>query len=325
MHEPEIPVPGTGETACTTAPQPGPPPRYCALCGAAGQGWGAAGAALPGREHRCDACYQPLAAGLLHCPDCGWRVSHPETGAWRAQHAAAGRLCARAAGPAGPAASHADTDEPAGFEHLRAAGLLFGCLLGVVLLNYAWVIHTKIDSTAVDFVFAAAIGALVSTFAWRWREWLQPLCRWPQFDRRALLVMLATPLLTLVAVRGQDALAKWLHLPVVHYLDGFVRDGYGLGTALVFVAVLPAVFEEIAFRGLILARLRLVMSTPQALLVNALMFAVLHFNIVGFVVFLVPLAYLNGWLTLRTRSLLPAICIHFLHNAGVLAGEYYSL
>lgn len=325
MHEPEVPAPGTGEITCETAPLIGPPPRFCALCGTAGRGWTAAGAQVAGPEHRCDACYRPLLAGSLHCPDCGRRVMHPDTATWRAHHAGAGRLCARAGGGPSPAGTDPLTEEPAGFEHLRAAGAIFGSLLGLVLLNYAWVFHTQDDSTMADFVFGTLFASLVIVWAWRERAWLAPLCRWPEFDRTGILVMLTTPLLTLAAVRGQTYVADWIHLPVVNYLKGFERDGYGVGTALVFVAVLPAIFEEIAFRGLILARLQRVMSAPQALLVNAVMFAVLHFNIIGFVIFLAPLAYLNGWLTLRTRSLLPAIVIHFLHNAGVLAGEYFGL
>ena len=90
-------------------------------------------------------------------------------------------------------------------------------------------------------------------------------------------------------------------------------------------SMLPAVFEEIAFRGLILRKLLLVMSPPQSLLVTALLFAIIHFNVVGMVIFLVPLAYMAGWATEKTGSLLPAMAIHFLHNAGVLVLEYYNL
>ena len=173
---------------------------------------------------------------------------HPDTATWRAHHAGAGRLCARAGGGPSPAGTDPLTEEPAGFEHLRAAGAIFGSLLGLVLLNYAWVFHTQDDSTMADFVFGTLFASLVIVWAWRERAWLAPLCRWPEFDRTGILVMLTTPQLTLAAVRGQTYVADWIHLPVVNYLKGFERDGYGVGTALVFVAVLPAIFEEIAFR-----------------------------------------------------------------------------
>jgi membrane protease YdiL (CAAX protease family) len=307
------------ESGCETAPAAaGPVPAYCALCGRAGRGW----ASIPGSTvagYRCEACYRRLPDGALFCVHCGRTARHADAATWLVRHAGAGRFCT-AAGPQG-VPRPADGDLP-GFNNIRDVGKLYGTLLGVILLWTAASHFPGGDSIRSDFLFSAVLYGAILIFAWRWRALLAPLCRWPQGDRRVWLIIPLTPFLTLAAVQGQQALVLWLGLPLHSYLDEFTRGGFGFGTALLSVAVGPAIFEEIAFRGLLLAKLSLVMSRPQALLVTSLLFSILHFNVIGMLAFLVPLAYMAGWLTLQTRSLLPAVIVHFMHNAGILYLEY---
>jgi membrane protease YdiL (CAAX protease family) len=330
MADPELPPEETmpAGPACETAPATASVPRHCVLCGRAGCGWTAAAAGLGAAGHRCAACYSPLPTGALFCTECGREAKRPEAAAWRTAHTEAGRFCAAARldqPHRQPTATIHQGEDLPGFENIREVGLFFGVILALVLVNFAWGFHTHDDSTASEFVFSGLFYGTIAGFAWRWRDTVRPLLRWPDYDRLGLLAMVSTPVLTLTAIEGQSLLARWLHIPVYSYIKNYVRDGYGFGTALVMVAVLPALFEEIAFRGLILSKLRHVMSLTQALLVTAVLFAVIHFNIVGLFIFLVPMAFLAGWVTARTRSLFPAMLIHFLHNSGVVLLEHYGL
>jgi membrane protease YdiL (CAAX protease family) len=105
------------------------------------------------------------------------------------------------------------------------------------------------------------------------------------------------------------------------YSEPLLKAGYGWWAVYLNTAALPAFFEEIAFRGLILKKLEIVMPPTQALLVTALMFAIIHYNLPGLVIFLVPLALAAGWLVQKSGSLWPAMAVHFLHNCGVLLHE----
>jgi membrane protease YdiL (CAAX protease family) len=67
--------------------------------------------------------------------------------------------------------------------------------------------------------------------------------------------------------------------------------------------------------------LEAVMPPAQALLVTALLFATVHYNMLSFVIFLVPLALAAGWTVQKSGSLWPAMLIHFLHNAGIVLME----
>jgi sodium transport system permease protein len=99
-------------------------------------------------------------------------------------------------------------------------------------------------------------------------------------------------------------------------------DSFSLAEALFFVAVLPAICEEIAFRGVLLQGLYRKLSPAMTLLVVGAVFGIFHVALFR----ILPTAFLGvllGGLVLLTGSLLPAILWHFIHNAlGVLIDHY---
>ncbi len=87
-----------------------------------------------------------------------------------------------------------------------------------------------------------------------------------------------------------------------------------LVTLLLFVAILPGICEEIAFRGLLLHGLRGRMKPLPAVLISAVVFGVFHQSLFR----LIPTAYLGlllGTLVVLTRSIYPGMLWHVLHNA----------
>ncbi len=80
------------------------------------------------------------------------------------------------------------------------------------------------------------------------------------------------------------------------------------GTALV-----PAVFEEVAFRGYVLNALR-PHGDKLAVWVSAALFGLIHGNVLQ-LPFALILGVVLGWLVVQTDSLLPAIVLHFANNA----------
>jgi len=83
---------------------------------------------------------------------------------------------------------------------------------------------------------------------------------------------------------------------------------------LLLVGVVPAVCEELLFRGFVQAGLlREFESAPKAILVGALVFAGFHLNPWRMLVLLAIGVYL-GFLARRSGSLLPAMLAHALNN-----------
>ncbi len=104
-------------------------------------------------------------------------------------------------------------------------------------------------------------------------------------------------------------------------LGKLMEHAPGLWVSVVVFALIPAVCEEVAFRGFILSGLEHRRRTRSAIFLSALMFGFLHvllslfqqlFNATLLGVFL-------GLLAIRSRSLLPGIIFHALNNGFVVA------
>ncbi len=96
-----------------------------------------------------------------------------------------------------------------------------------------------------------------------------------------------------------------------------------LWLSLLSLALLPAVFEELIFRGLVLSLLRRWLGLHAAVWVQGVLFGLVHFQVYG----LVPRVFLGvafGYFRVTTGSLVPAIVAHLVNNASTV-GLYLAL
>jgi membrane protease YdiL (CAAX protease family) len=116
----------------------------------------------------------------------------------------------------------------------------------------------------------------------------------------------------------------------VHWTEWFDEDlawGNHFRLSLFFlgVVVFAPIFEELLFRGLIFRSLRLKYSFVTAAGVSAVLFSVLHgYSVAGFFA-LVWTGFLWAWSFEKTKTLLPAILAHALHNLLMLIGLFLFL
>ncbi len=110
-------------------------------------------------------------------------------------------------------------------------------------------------------------------------------------------------------------------VPLTSTAENLVESTHTTGDLIIFavlVCVIAPIFEEIIFRGYVYAGLRRFLSPPRAMAVAGLLFAAVHLSPEALVVITllgVALCYLYE----RTRSLLPGMIAHGLHNGIVLA------
>jgi sodium transport system permease protein len=149
------------------------------------------------------------------------------------------------------------------------------------------------------------------------------------FAAAALLALVLLPPLselTMCILRQFPVLMDLMveHSPLTAELRRLANGGqssFGLRTVLQYFLVfvlLPAVSEELAFRGFILAGLRRRFRPWLAILLSSSLFALYHFNVFQ----LVPafcLGLVLGLLAVRSGSVLPGMLFHLLHN-GLLIG-----
>jgi sodium transport system permease protein len=143
------------------------------------------------------------------------------------------------------------------------------------------------------------------------------LCR-PRWNYIALAVLLAFALhpimveLTQYIHRGLTQ-PKW----ITDQIRQLLGSGQSIWWQIALVALLPAVCEEIAFRGFILSGLMRRMSPGTAIVVSAFLFGFFHINPQQ----LLPATILGcvlGLVATRSGSLLPGILFHVTNNSLAL-------
>ncbi|HEY6564488.1 MAG TPA: CPBP family glutamic-type intramembrane protease, partial [Pirellulaceae bacterium] len=91
---------------------------------------------------------------------------------------------------------------------------------------------------------------------------------------------------------------------------------------VLLMAVLPAICEELAFRGFILSGLRQSGARWQAVLISSVLFGIAH-GAIQQSLMATLFGLLLGFLAIQTGSIFPCIAFHVTHNAlGILASDW---
>lgn len=217
--------------------------------------------------------------------------------------------------------------------HLRAdrlatptAGMAIACGTIILLIRFFSNLALDMPATtaellvvqAVTLVAFVAAPALIMTVVLTRspRETLS--LRLPPAQAVAAAVVLAVALHPLALVL-KDFLA-WLY-PVDGRMFGELSQllaAAPLAWLIVVFAVVPAVCEEVAFRGFILSGLREHGHPWRAILVSSVLFGVVHL-VVQQSINAAILGVLLGYMTVRSGSLLCPIAFHAVHNSLVFS------
>jgi membrane protease YdiL (CAAX protease family) len=140
------------------------------------------------------------------------------------------------------------------------------------------------------------------------------------------------------------ALSQAAGVLVYRLTQGLPIDGSFLRSSFVLANELPprsnswlqsviSIFEEIAWRGVILALFLRFYDQPKAILFSALGFGLMHILTLlegrppawtaGMVVWAAILGLFYGYVTVKTGSLLPAMLVHYLGNLFIAAINAY--
>ena len=99
-------------------------------------------------------------------------------------------------------------------------------------------------------------------------------------------------------------------------------NGVGeLATTLFLVGIVPAIGEELLFRGIIQNKLTKLMNTHLAIFIASLLFSLTHMQLERFLPFLV-LGLILGYSYHYTRNFWVPVIMHFLNNSFQVVGLY---
>ncbi|MFN0016374.1 MAG: lysostaphin resistance A-like protein [Saprospiraceae bacterium] len=99
-------------------------------------------------------------------------------------------------------------------------------------------------------------------------------------------------------------------------------NGLELLANIFLIALLPAVGEELVFRGVVQQQLQRSIASPWvAIVLTSAIFSFVHFQFEGFLPRML-LGMLLGWLFWRSQNLWVPVAAHFVNNAAQVVGQY---
>lgn len=206
-----------------------------------------------------------------------------------------------------------------GDNDIRNALLLYGMLLGSSALTFLTPFDKK-DFLARVFIFDIMMAVIViGMVALSWKTIVRALPGPVRFVH--LGVAFAAAAVTFAAgIVYSGVLVPLLPENLPNIIDMMESAGLSRWKQLAIIAIYPAVFEELAFRGLFLPFLTVRMPVAHAVVASSAAFAILHMDWVS-LPFLFGLGLVLGWLRVTSGSLIPPMLAHFLHNGAIVIAE----
>jgi uncharacterized protein len=100
----------------------------------------------------------------------------------------------------------------------------------------------------------------------------------------------------------------------------FLAHAWTWSGIIAITAVFPAVFEELAFRGVIVPCLLRALTEKETMAVSAIMFMILHLSVFS-APHLLILGLMLGFIRLKSGSIWPCVLLHFTYNSLCVLGE----
>lgn len=245
---------------------------------------------------------EPESPGPSLCEDCGNALG------------AGARFCAQCGRPTVPLPPR----EPR-WPHVASVLWIWVLLLAVSGVTGIAMHFAESDDPRYDLWAGAAFTVIVVVAALANHKGLGKLFIQPVSGWRLLETVLVAAGM-IVFIRLYLAALAPLGIEDIRYTDSYVKHGYSMWWAALSIVVLPAIFEEIVFRGVIWAKLEKVGKPGEVLVIQACLFSVLHLLPAVFISHFV-LGLGLGWLRKRSGSLIPGILAHAALNGMVLLEE----
>ncbi|MFW5804170.1 MAG: type II CAAX prenyl endopeptidase Rce1 family protein [bacterium] len=93
--------------------------------------------------------------------------------------------------------------------------------------------------------------------------------------------------------------------------------------AFISIAIMPAIIEELVFRGVLFGQLLKLIHEKSVIIVTGILFAIIHFNFIGFI-WLIPAGIYLGWLRYKEHTIWYGSLCHFIHNGICVIVVYYN-
>ncbi len=206
---------------------------------------------------------------------------------------------------------------------IKKTKIFFFILLGyIALLHFLKFNSTYIISLITDLIFALII---VVFLVFNFKILKESLI--PRNLNYKLLAIISLSLCVLAFLVTH--FANFINQSVFNTNDSSYYEHYKdspspLLLCIISIGVFPAIFEEIAFRGILFNELKNIMSVNATIIITTILFTILHFSFISFL-WIFPIGLLFGYLRSKQDNLIYGIIGHFVYNSSIVLIEYFNL
>jgi uncharacterized protein len=197
--------------------------------------------------------------------------------------------------------------------------LFFGVQL---LLGYLVRVSDNLELGVAELIvldiFFSLVTVMFAGFGWRQI--------WPSLTLRNSSIIKAA-FYVLIAAGVMDWVNHNIFETEIVYFEAFNLAKYPLLWMMLSLAVQPALFEELGFRGLMQGTLNNLLDKPQSMTITAFAFAAIHLNLIS-LIWLMPFGLMLGYVRMREGTIWYGVIMHFVFNAIAVLNdlpEYYPV
>lgn len=201
---------------------------------------------------------------------------------------------------------------------MKASVFFFVMVAYIVVLYLIRFSDSYTNNLLVDIAFAAIVLLFAGI---NFRELKSQLFFRRMYIKPLLVVLLLMPLFALLI----HYFAAYLNEAVFDktketYYSQYTDSPAPLFFSLLSIAVFPAVFEEIAFRGVLFADAVPALRLKPTIIFTAILFTIIHFSLIS-VLWILPSGLLFGYLRARYRTIWYGVIGHMLYNGSLVILE----
>lgn len=205
-------------------------------------------------------------------------------------------------------------------ENLRRVFIFFFLYLFICLLVKYTSWFTSYDEI---FWIEIALAAITLRFAWLNREALKPVLRFNNYKWYLVTGVVAISLVASVIVNFsvREVNVTFFNSDV-SYLQEYRLYFFPSLVMVYSIAIMPAIFEEVAFRGIMYNYCSTFLDDKLVVAVTAFLFAIMHLNLIS-LVWLIPFGFFIGHLRYRYNTIWYGVIFHFIFNLTAVGIDLY--
>lgn len=210
-----------------------------------------------------------------------------------------------------------------GRELVIFGGIVFFMLFYFGQLLSLWNVMASLVITQIFLILCPALAFLRYTRSpvWETLSFKKPS---PRYVIAAVSLGFATVVISMLILTVQTKFLPYSEEYGRQMQLMVMPPGRPLWQIILVAAVMPAICEEIFFRGVLQGILRRNLPKQKLIIVIGILFGVFHLSMFR----IIPtglLGVLLAYLTLASGSIFPSMCLHFMHNAYYLWSSFYKV